>query len=404
MASAISSTKLRLAWIIVYILIAHIWYSDANPACPEDLSSCQCIRGIHFEVACPTVLSWNISVRVEEQSKQNNHLEIECHTIDNKIYEVLPKVEIGDVSMAKFKYCPMPIGMSISQILRQFGVQSVQRLFLTNRIDDSIDRIHLTGLKNLTRLSLSGFGTSNVPEDLFDDVTNITVLDFRAKNVHFAPKIFDKLHELTFLELGFNNLTQLSDGIFQNQKKLKNLNLWGNNLRNLSKDAFYGVTSNVELDLSDNHIESLRSDIFYYLTNMTFISLNANHLTALPDGLFANNKNLEKFMLINNRVVMNALPNRLFANMPRLNDVQIQCGLKIVPENTFAGSTNITHLILKENALQTLPPHLLVTQRNLKILDLSGNHLHQLHDSLFKETAKLRILRLSQNRLTNISE
>lgn len=401
---AFNSTKLRLAWILAYMLIAHIWYSDANPNCPTTRTSCECIRGLHFELACPTYINPNISVRVEEQSKQNNRLEIECNTIDDKVYRVLPEVEIGDVSMAKFKFCPMPIGMPINNILKRLGVESVQGLTLTSRFDDSIVRQHLTGLKNLTRLSLNGFGISNVGEDLFDDVTNIMVLEFRAKNVHLPPKIFAKLPELTFLELGFNNLTHLSDGIFQNQKKLKNLNLWGNNLRNLTKDAFYGVTSNVELDLSNNNIETLRPDIFQHLANLTLLSLNANHITSLPEGLFANNKHLEKFTMINNRVELETFPNAFLANLPVLNEVRIQCGLRTLPENTFAGSPNITHLVLKDNALQTLPQHLLATQRNLELLDLSGNQLTLLHDNLFKETAKLKVLRLSQNGLSMISE
>lgn len=404
MAFANNLTKLRLAWILAYMLIAHIWHSAANPSCPTTRTECECIRGLHFELACPTYVNPNISVRVEEQSKQNNRLEIECNTIDDKIYKVLPQVEIGDVSMVKFKYCPMPVGMPINKILMRLGVESVQGLTLTSRFDDSIVRTHLTGLKNLTRLSLNGFGISNVPDDLFDDVTNVMVLEFRAKNVHLPPKIFEKMTELTFLELGFNNLTHLSDGIFHNQKKLKNLNLWGNNLRNLSKEAFYGVTSNVELDLSNNNIETLQADIFQYLTNLTLLSLNANHITSLPAGLLNNNKNLEKFSLINNRVELDALPNAFLANLPLLNEVHIQCGLKILPENTFAGSPNITHLILKDNELQTLPQRLLATQRKLELLDLSGNQLIELDDKLFKETAKLKILRLSHNQLTNISE
>lgn len=390
--------------ILVYMLIAQIWQIDANPHCPTSRSQCECIRGLHFELACPTYVSANITVRVEEQSKLNNRLEIECNTIDDKIYKVLPEVEIGDVSMAKFKYCPMPIGMSVNQILKRLGVQNVQGLTMTSRYDDSIVRQHLSGLKNLTRLSLNGFGISNVPEDLFDDVTNLMVLEFRAKNVHLPPKIFEKLPELTFLELGFNNLTQLSDGIFQNQKKLKNLNLWSNNLRNLSKGAFYGVTSNVELDLTNNNIETLQSDVFQHLLNLTLLSLNANHIVSLPEGLFDNNKMLEKFSLINNRVQLEALPNGFLANLPKLNEVQIQCGLRILPENTFAGSTNIVHLGLQGNALQTLPPHLLATQRNLESLDLSGNELTMLHDKLFRSTTKLKTLLLSNNQLTYISE
>lgn len=404
MAFANNLTKVRLAWMLALLLTVQIGPIAANPSCPSTRTSCECIRGLHFELACPTYVNPSISVRVEEQSRQNNRLEIECNTIDDKIYRMLPEVLIGDVSMAKFKFCPMPVGMPINQIMKRLGVDSVQGLTLTSKSDDSIVRQHLTGLKNLTRLSLNGFGKTNVQEDLFDDVTNIMVLEFRAKNVHLPPKIFGKLTELTFLELGFNNLTELSDGIFQNQKKLKNLNLWGNNLRNLSKDAFYGVTSNVELDLSNNNIETLQSDVFEHLSNLTLLSLNANHIISLPEGLLINNRNLEKFLMINNRVELDELPNAFLANLPALNEVQIQCGLKKLPENTFAESPNVIHIVLKDNALETLPGRLLASQRNLESLDLSSNQLIQLSDNLFNGTVKLKTLRLSHNRLTQISK
>lgn len=399
------SCALKALCIIACISILLNRQTSATPKCPSMTRSCECIRGINLELACPTYMNPSISVRIEEQAKQNYRIEVDCTTSDERIYTSLPELDlIGNATTAKFKWCPMPAsGTPIVSILKRMGIESTQTLTLTSQSDQTIVRQHLSGLKNLTHLSINGFGLSNVRDDFFDDVTNITLLDIRANNINFPSKIFDKLTQLRFLELGFN-LSQLDDGIFRNQKNLRILNLWGNNLRNLSKNAFEGISSEIELDLSNNRIETMQPDIFVHLTNMTVINLSSNEFESLPEGLFEHNRNLRHIRLMNNRVTLKALPKRFLANLKKLEEVSIQCNLSVLPEDTFAGSSNLKILHLQNNALEKIPAGLLQSQHQLEELDLSDNEIITLDDQLFSKTSSLKILRLSQNRLTTISK
>lgn len=407
-----TSYVIGLAWLLFHMLIVQISQLNASPmieggsneklSCPIT-QNCHCSYGMEYDIACPSIEYPNISVRVEPQ-RQNYRVEFECNTIDDKIYKKLPEWNIGDANVVKFKWCPMPVGTPIKRILEHLGIKAVQSLTLTSRSDVSIVRQHLSGLNSLTRLGFNGFGLTNLPEDLFEDVANISSLDLRSNKVHLPVNIFQNLHKLEFLELGFNNLSTLEDGIFRNLKILKHLNLWGNNLQNLTKEAFREVTSNVELDLSSNNMNTLRPDIFEYLVNMTTINLSANRFTSLPEGIFHHNKKLSQIRFLNNRVQLEALPNGFLSHLPALKEVLIQCNLSIVPENLFTGSPNITRIVLKQNALRTLPRRLFGSQEQLIELDLSNNQLISLNDDLFENTPNLVILRLSNNKLQDISQ
>lgn len=393
--------QMFVAWLVFVVLIVQNW---ALPTCPSSNDLCQCVIGAGLELHCPTYDSPEITVHIEELSKDNYRLEIECTTSNDTIYTKLPQIEyLGDAKYVKFKSCPMPAsGTPISRILERLGIQRTISLSLsTSRPDDYIVRQHLSGLKNLTKLGITGFTPLENHDDFLDDVANITHLDFR-KNTNIRPRMFEKLTELSFLDLGVN-IKHLDNGIFSNQKKLHILNLWGNKLHNLTKETFRGMTSDIQLDLSRNELKSLQPDVFHHLVNMEFLSLNSNNFSELPNGLFERTKKLGEFQMVFNREQIKKLPNKFLANLPLLRNVTIQCNLMELSENIFENSDNLTKLILKDNQLAELPGKMLQTQVNLIEIDLSNNRLTSLDEQIFRNTAKIRILNLSKNNLRIIS-
>lgn len=397
---ATDSRLMLLTWAVFSVLVS----VSALPRCPA-VSECRCITGGEFELQCPMYRTPEITIRFHGSEKDIPDLDIECSTSNDTIYTGLPKLEnVGMVKRVKFDSCPMPAGGTpIIRILEQFGVQRMMSLTLIARPEDDfyIVRQHLAGLKNLTNLTIRGFAPLENHEDFLDEVSNITSLDFR-RNINFRPRMFEKLTELRFLELG-EGIAHFDDGMFSNQKKLHTLNLWANRLQNLSKETFRGIASDVELDLSNNQLTSLQPDVFHHLANMFVVNLNANNFTDLPDGLFARNKKLKEVSLMVNRVELTKLPQRFFADLPLLEKVSIRCDLGELPENIFDGSTRISTLILSNNKLQQLPPKLLATQVNLTELHLSENQIDSLDDQFFAKNANLAVLKLSNNKLRTIS-
>lgn len=398
------SLAIALMVLVICVLGAQ-GYAIRDDACSSiSSSSCICYNGGEFEVECPRV-NPEIILRVEV-----NRAEIECtHNSNRKIYARLPDIKLSNwtrtaIDSVKFKNCPLPEGTTIKGILvDRLGINRVQTLTFSSRSEMQMRREQLTSLTSLRNLRFNG-PISDLPEDAFNDVNNLTSLELRSSNVHLPKNIFKNLHELEFLELGSNNLSDLPEDIFSNQYKLKRLNLWSNNLRNLTKDSFLGASSVTDLDLSSNNIENIQPDVFFHLKDLENINLSSNRFVELPIGLFHKNKRLRKFRLMYNRVDLKTLPNGLLAHLPQLEEVLIRCNIQFLPDDLFNESIHIQNVSLQSNRLTTLPENMFKTQYDLLDLDMSDNQLTTLPEYLFNTTKKLIVLRLSKNNLQEIPE
>ncbi|XP_031639655.1 protein toll-like, partial [Contarinia nasturtii] len=367
-------------------------------------ATCTCYNGGEFELECTKK---NISIKLEVILQR---VDIECnYNNDRRIYTYLPDLKLSNMSsgpgidQVKFKYCPLPEGTTIKGVIvDKLGIDRVQTLTFSSKSDMQMRREQLIGLTSLRSLRFNG-PISDLSEDAFNGVPNITALELRSTNVHLPLNIFKNLSELEFLELGSNGLNDLASGIFSNQRKLKRLNLWANNLRNLTKDSFIGATSVTDLDLSSNNIEMFQPDIFEHFKDLENINLGTNRFIELPVGLFSTNKKLMRIRLMYNRVDLKTLPNGLLANLPQLQEVMIRCNLQFLPGDLLNGSTQIENVTLSSNKLTTLPAEFFSTQTDMVNLDLSDNQLTELPEIFFNTNKKLKKITLSNNNLTKIS-
>lgn len=370
-------------------------------------SMCTCYSGVELELECPREHP-NIFLKAEMVQTGRLRAEMECNNHNRKIYTILPDLNFTELNSSpvesfKFKNCPLPEGTTIKGIIvDKLGIERLQVLTFSSKSDMQLRRDQLKGLNSLRSLRFNGV-ISDLPEDTFDDVSNITSLELRSSNVHLPLTIFKNLQQLDYLEIVSNNLSYLPAGIFNNQRKLSRLNIWSNNLRNLTKDSFLGASQVTELDINSNNIEILPSNVFEHLQNLKNINLNGNRFIELPVGLFSHNKNLTKLRLMYNRIDLKTLPDGFLADLPRLGEVFIRCNIQVLPENLFNGSSNLQNISLQSNKLTTLPLRIFNSQTSLMILDLSDNQLTVLPDNIFNTTHNLEVLRLSNNNLSEIS-
>ena len=406
--SAIFSTSALL--VLLYALgFANSYPQQGNGRpnsrfiCPTT-KNCSCDQVIHdYEIQCPDVFDPKITVRVQP----NQHVQIDCTQLDEKNYDLIPKMTVGDVPLVQLRRCPLPNTRSLSSVLENLGANKI-RTFISQSygtsLGGSLQRHHLQGFKDLERLVLSSNELSDLPANLFADLKNLTWLDLKSQNIHLPVDIFVPLENLEFLELIYNNLQQIEPNLLRNQKKLKHLYLSGNKLKNLTKESFQGLDNVQDLDLSSNEMETLASTVFEHLGNLTSINLSTNRYTILPEGLFKMNKKLSLFKLTENRVPMKTLPAGLLSNLTALDSVIIKCDLVTLPEDIFEGSFNIKSLTLAFNYIKDLPKDLFRDQTALVDLDLSNNRISHLDDDLLSELRSLSSLRLSHNFLVEINK
>lgn len=366
--------------------------TDSNCFCDASTSTTE------YDIQC---MKTKTSIRITSKI-----VVVDCNQMRVEDYsnDTLPYLEIGEVPTVQIRKCPLPPNQSVYNILRMLGITKTNGLlFESMDMESKLSKTNFQHLDNISRLRISANSLKMLPENLFEDLNNLTWLTIRSNTVKLPKGIFQNSPKLDYLELTHNNLKDLDSGIFDNLPNLKHLSLWSNNLTNLTKNAFIGATSIMDLDLSANGIEFLPSDVFYHLKNLTEINLNANHFQKLPKNLFSENKQLRKLRLQNNRIPLTTLPPRMLADLPHLAEISITCDLIQVPGDLLENSEQLIDIRMNMNKMISLPGTLFGSQINLKTLDLSFNNLVELPDELFENTTALVELKLQNNQLVNIS-
>jgi len=166
----------------------------------------------------------------------------------------------------------------------------------------------------------------------------------------FLVIFFDELPNFLGVDLSYNKLTKLPDGLFINNPLVTELDFANNMIEHIGN--IFGETSKLKrIDFSFNNLLSL------------------GNINMIPNLVYLN--------ISNNPNLMN-LPSDLTTNMPHL---------------TYVNFSNI--------GISTLDPQM-INNKKLKELDISKNHLTNLDNNLFNNLRKLEVFYCHNNHLKNI--
>ena len=176
----------------------------------------------------------------------------------------------------------LPIGLSDELLTpssdRLNNVLDANKDLDGNSIKDHIDFRHL-----LISLDLSGNNLASLPDNMFDNFTDLRYLNLSDNNLLSLPAhVFDNLTELRDLNLRNTGLSSLPDFVFDKLVNLNYLDLEANNLSRLPAGVFDKLTKLTVLDLGYNNLSSLDADVFKHLTSLEFLDLFSNGLTCPP--------------------------------------------------------------------------------------------------------------------------
>jgi len=174
-------------------------------------------------------------------------------------------------------------------------------------------------------------------------------LSLRSCNiVHIDDQAFLHLHNLTELDLSYNDITtaNLNAAVFQGS---------------FAKDEYEPLTNLHTLKLSYNAIHTLKSDVFEHTPNLRILSLDAN-----------------PFRVLDHQTVM-AISSVTFLEALDLSYTQ----LKELPEY-FLHTPKYLHTLNLTGNLMTRVPAALEHSQNLEVLYLSENPIIVLDRSSFK--------------------
>jgi hypothetical protein len=123
-----------------------------------------------------------------------------------------------------------------------------------------------------------------------------------CKIVNINEKTFQRLENLTEIDLSSNRLISISPNLFNNNQKLDKLILRNNNLGILQWNTpiLNGPSSLSFLDLQSCQLSNISSVTFSSLLNLTFLDISRNNLVLLHNDTLASHQKLKDVNLENN--------------------------------------------------------------------------------------------------------
>jgi hypothetical protein len=123
-----------------------------------------------------------------------------------------------------------------------------------------------------------------------------------CKIVKINEKAFQKLENLTVINLASNRLTSISPNLFNGNQNLDKLILRNNNLGTLQWNTplLNGPSSLSILDLQSCQLSNISSITFSSLLNLTFLDISRNNLVLLRNDSLSSHEKLKDVNLENN--------------------------------------------------------------------------------------------------------
>ncbi|XP_044259139.1 protein artichoke-like [Tribolium madens] len=208
---------------------------------------------------------------------------------------------------------------------------------------------------------------------------------------------FKGLH-LTYLDLSFNNISNINENSFIDCGTLETLILKNNFLSELPPNLFKrSLTSLTHLDISFNQILSLDNQIFFSLNSLFELRINNNYLNDLDKNILSENRNLA-YLYINN----NQFRGFHNLNLPTLSITFINASHNTINFFNFSSNINIRTLDLSSNGI-TSTKNVSLANATVNRLLLDNNNLESTHDTFFISFPLLSDFSLTNNKLKQLN-
>ncbi|CAL8074681.1 unnamed protein product [Orchesella dallaii] len=313
----------------------------------------------------------------------------------------------------------------IARLDRTFGSQqspmnNLAILSLQKNLLDTIDPGVFLYTKNLAELDLSQNSIKHLNISAFLGLSNLRLLTLEGNELTEIPDVFSQSTPIPSTpgensESGFgSDSSKYKNGLLPH---LRELSLANNPIEKIRNNAFTAATSLLTLDLRSCQISTIEQNAFSSLTMLRKLVLTDNNLANVPSfpslqlevlKLGRNNYDripkyafggLKKLKTLEiNGPALSHIESEAFSLNLNLESVDISTckQLATLPSKLFKNLSGLRNLVLKDNALQSLPEDL-VSWTNLHSLRLDGNPIRCTCELFWLQDVLL------QNRLRNTS-
>lgn len=368
-------------WVVV---VACAWGAAARTICP---ARCACDDALRA-ASCANAGLGIVPIQLNPEA---THINLTHNSIDNLLYtfNFYTQLTILDISFNRI------------QDLGSKSFESNMEMTHLNVSHNSLKRLEketFIGLKRLADLDLSDNEISNIHAQTFKDLSVLERLDLsNNKLVSFKPETFEPLSSLKILSLKNNSLLEipsanlffiiqleyldLSENLIQQVsrhgipflKELKHLDMKSNIIGNVDQLGFHNLPALRHLDLSDNNMTTMPTSALSKLSNLSHLYLSGNffqNFTALSFQSLFHLKHVHLSRLYD----LEKIDSRAFVDNINLQKIWMNENVKVreVPPRLFHGNPKLTHIYMRNNALETLEASHFPIDR-LQELEISGN-------------------------------
>ncbi|XP_011660979.2 insulin-like growth factor-binding protein complex acid labile subunit [Strongylocentrotus purpuratus] len=293
-----------------------------------------------------------------------------------------------------------------------WGFARLQKLFLTHNKIRTLGNQSLCQLRSLTELDISINKIASLIPHTFACLPSLTKLNVSANLIQtLSPQSFDGMRSIKSIFLSNNIISDLnSHKRLWTHGTLDILDISYNSIKFISEGIFHGLSNLKELNLSFNQVHHFSVTAFEDLQNVQRLYLSNQKNIYLKDTF----QQLHTVLLLcisNSLIEISQDSIKQFVNMTHLHELRMEkaqlTGSHLYDvvnnQSLFTGLLALKRLRLKDNYLHSLDSRVFYNLSQLYHLDMTNSRIQVLRPEVFHPLSSLAQLYLSDNKLVEIA-
>lgn len=224
-------------------------------------------------------------------------------------------------------------------------------------------------------------------------------IDLSGKKIKDISRLSNLGSGVTALYLNGNDIKELPNGIFDKLTNLERLDLSANRLVTLPKGLLKNLNNIKEFSASSNKIKELPEGVFDGLTKLTSIGITNNEIEKLPENIFKDTSSLKGLYLYENKI--KELPKSI-GNLKKLEGLHVyKNSIESIPLE-LKELKLLRNLDLSGNYIKEIPSEVYNSLKNLERVNLNDNELTEIPDNIVKSHPKLTGLEIALNKIDKL--
>ncbi|KAG7166922.1 toll-like receptor Toll6-like 3 [Homarus americanus] len=248
----------------------------------------------------------------------------------------------------------------------------------------------------LTGLHFIRAPLQDLPEAALRPLKNLKVLEINGANLTRG------LPKMKKIDLSYNKLTNIPNGVFKNKRNVRALDLSYNKFSKLDSKYFQDLNQMTWCNMSHNQIKDFGRNTFARNSVLGWLSISHNLIKRVEAHTFRSLRFLRRLYLSDN--LIDTVGRSAFNGASRIGTIDLSRNkLNSVDTKVFEDLQHCEIIDLAENQITTIKKNAFV-DLHLVSINISHNQITTFEDESFVNTNNITVLDLSYNNISLMQE